>query len=128
MVSKPSLRMTHSSMSLHCVNCFSQGKLLPCVILCVFSLPLADCHFAVWCAAILEDDVAYLSLQNALEGALPYFVAVDESTKSVVVAIRGTFSMEDTITDILYEPVNLEQWLPDYMKVRSSWSSCGVVV
>ncbi len=33
-------------------------------------------------------------------GQVPYFVAVDHSTSSVVVAIRGTLSFHDALTDL----------------------------
>jgi hypothetical protein len=63
--------------------------------------------------------VVYLNLQNACEGALPFYVAVDGPRRAVVVAVRGTFSIEDTVTDVLCLPVNVAGWLPPFMKVRS---------
>jgi hypothetical protein len=42
-------------------------------------------------------------------------VAVDHEARAVVVAVRGTLSLEDCITDVLCEPVGLQGWLPDYL-------------
>lgn len=39
---------------------------------------------------------------------IPYCIIVDHDWKCVVVAIRGTFSLEDCVTDVLIEPVSLE--------------------
>ena len=44
---------------------------------------------------------------------LPYFIALDHDTRTVVVAVRGTYSMEDVITDAIAEPLELPRdWLP----------------
>ncbi|KAA3673841.1 uncharacterized protein DEA37_0012248 [Paragonimus westermani] len=39
----------------------------------------------------------------------PYFVAVDDHTHSIVIAVRGTLSLQDTIVDLLYDGVHLEE-------------------
>lgn len=44
---------------------------------------------------------------------LPYIVALDHDTKSVVVAIRGSVSSADWVTDMLGVPEPLGDWLPD---------------
>lgn len=49
-------------------------------------------------------------------GALPYIVALDHDTKSVVVSIRGSVSTADWVTDFLGIPEQLEDWLPDAFK------------
>lgn len=40
---------------------------------------------------------------------IPYCIIVDHDWKSVVLAIRGTFSLEDCVTDVLIEPVSLRE-------------------
>ena len=44
--------------------------------------------------------------------ALPYIVALDHETKSVVVSIRGSVSSADWVTDMLGVPEPLGDWLP----------------
>ena len=48
-------------------------------------------------------------------GDLPYLLALDRPTKSVVLAIRGTVSVADLATDMLADPEPMEEWLPDTM-------------
>lgn len=43
--------------------------------------------------------------ENHVCGVLPYFIARDEQTRNLVVCVRGTLSVADTITDLLYEPI-----------------------
>ena len=53
-------------------------------------------------------------------GALPYIVALDHDTKSVVVSIRGSVSTADWVTDMLGVPERLDEWIPDsFREVRS---------
>ncbi|KAK9847646.1 hypothetical protein WJX84_000251 [Apatococcus fuscideae] len=60
-----------------------------------------------------DEDVIFVRFQNEgrFKGCIPYFIAVDKSTKSVVLAIRGTLSLEDCLTDLLCEPAELDAWL-----------------
>jgi sn1-specific diacylglycerol lipase len=44
----------------------------------------------------------------------PYCILLDHEWKSVVVSIRGTFSLEDCVTDVLIDPESLEQLGIDY--------------
>ncbi|XP_018654377.1 lipase [Schistosoma mansoni] len=39
----------------------------------------------------------------------PYFVAVDDFSKCIVISIRGTLSFDDTIVDLLYDGVRLSE-------------------
>ena len=55
-----------------------------------------------------EDDILYMSFENSVLGALPYFIARDAKTQSVVLAVRGTLSVADCITDMMYEPAGLD--------------------
>ena len=53
-------------------------------------------------------------------GALPYIIALDRDTKSVVISIRGTVTLADLATDMMAEPKAMDEWLPDSMAhVRS---------
>ncbi|KAL3793242.1 hypothetical protein HJC23_000784 [Cyclotella cryptica] len=55
-----------------------------------------------------ESDVLYANFQNGI-GVNPYMVIVDRAWKTVVVAIRGTLSLEDMITDVTLSPQSLEE-------------------
>lgn len=52
-------------------------------------------------------------------GALPYIVALDHATKSVVVAVRGSVSTADYVTDVLGVPERLDDWIPDSFREAS---------
>ncbi|KAK9867697.1 hypothetical protein WJX84_009670 [Apatococcus fuscideae] len=60
-----------------------------------------------------DEDIVFVRFQK--EGAssfcLPYFIAIDRSTCSVVLAIRGTLSFEDALTDLLCKPAGLDEWI-----------------
>ena len=45
-------------------------------------------------------------------GTLPYIIALDRSTRAAVVAVRGTWSIADFITDIVALPQRADAWLP----------------
>lgn len=72
-------------------------------------------------AAILDvtgvaaDDFLFASYVNAQGGALPFTVMADRTTQSVVISLRGTVSMEDLITDLLSQPVDVTEWLPTWV-------------
>lgn len=55
-----------------------------------------------------EDDILHVSFENGVLGALPYFIARDSKTQSIVLSVRGTLSVADCITDLLYEPAGLD--------------------
>lgn len=55
-----------------------------------------------------EDDILHVSFENGVLGALPYFIARDAKTQSIVLSVRGTLSVADCITDLLYEPAGLD--------------------
>ena len=57
-------------------------------------------------------------------GDLPYMLALDRPTKSIVVAIRGTVSVADLATDMLADPEPMEEWLPDTMTQVSLHDVC----
>ena len=45
-------------------------------------------------------------------GTLPYIIALDRVSRSVVVAVRGTWSLADFVTDIIAVPHEADWWLP----------------
>jgi hypothetical protein len=45
------------------------------------------------------------------KGMLPYFIALDQESQSVVLCIRGTMSLSDCLTDALFNPVSIRDWL-----------------
>lgn len=58
-------------------------------------------------AGIEEADLIYVQLKSSFSD-VPYCILIDSAWKSIVVSIRGTFSLEDCITDVLIEPECLE--------------------
>lgn len=43
-------------------------------------------------------------------GKAPYCISLDHDWKSVVVVIRGTFSLEDVVTDLTIVPESMDSW------------------
>ena len=56
---------------------------------------------------LTDEDVVYVSAKNKLL-EVPYFVVADHEHKKIVVAIRGTLSLEDTLTDLCAMPESME--------------------
>jgi sn1-specific diacylglycerol lipase len=52
-------------------------------------------------------DLVYAQLRSSF-AENPYSILLDHEWKSVVVSVRGTFSLEDCVTDVLIEPEPLE--------------------
>lgn len=51
---------------------------------------------------IPEEDLLRVNLSDNRKLHLPgYIIAVDHATRSVVLSVRGTFSMQDTVTDLV---------------------------
>ena len=59
-------------------------------------------------AGLDEADLVYAQLRSGFTET-PYCILLDHQWQSVVVAIRGTFSLEDCVTDVLIEPEPLQQ-------------------
>lgn len=53
---------------------------------------------ALQTANIPAADLLYVNYNNLVEGLLPYSVALDAARRCVVVAIRGSLSVEDCVT------------------------------
>uniref|UniRef100_T1JG97 sn-1-specific diacylglycerol lipase n=1 Tax=Strigamia maritima TaxID=126957 RepID=T1JG97_STRMM len=68
------------------------------------------CHIAALTqmTGLTEDDLTYVSFQNRIY-QVPFFVAIDHQTCAVVIAIRGTMSARDALTDLTIdcEPLNI---------------------
>lgn len=56
-----------------------------------------------------ERDILFRSHQDDFACQLPYFVAMDESDKAIVVAVRGTWSWVDIVTDFHIHPEALSE-------------------
>jgi hypothetical protein len=54
-----------------------------------------------------ETDLVYLQLKSSMTEN-PYCILLDHEDEVVVVSVRGTFSLEDCVTDVLLEPESLE--------------------
>ncbi|GAX28436.1 sn1-specific diacylglycerol lipase [Fistulifera solaris] len=70
------------------------------------------CHThrnALLLSANLSDaDLVYAQLRSGFRDN-PYCIILDHAWKTVVVSIRGTFSLEDCVTDVLIQPESLEK-------------------
>ena len=49
-------------------------------------------------------------------------------SKTVVLAIRGSNSYEDLITDLIDRPVDVRDWVPEDLKEVSDWVRHGGLV
>mmetsp|Transcript_1668 Transcript_1668/g.4797 ORF Transcript_1668/g.4797 Transcript_1668/m.4797 type:complete len:1023 (+) Transcript_1668:344-3412(+) len=62
-------------------------------------------------AGVPEEDLVYISAENERNNLLPYFIALDHKSHSVVLGIRGTMSIADCLTDVQFDPVPIDAWL-----------------
>ncbi|CAK0786854.1 hypothetical protein CVIRNUC_010068 [Coccomyxa viridis] len=62
---------------------------------------------------IPEDDIVFVRFEADViaKPCLPYFIALDRQTSSVVISIRGTLSADDLITDFMCEPADMDDWM-----------------
>lgn len=104
-----------------CGNRLQNDQSAYCILFTRFVL----CHMW-WCllrhqppvvVAVRVSNSAKSELYSALItlqalGAVPYVVVLDQETDSVVVAIRGSDSAADWVTDFLATPEPLDDWLP----------------
>jgi sn1-specific diacylglycerol lipase len=68
-----------------------------------------------------EDDLVDVRLEGEMPNVLPYYIAIDQEKKKVVLAIRGSLSMEDVIRDLLFEPADLDLWVEE--KRAGGWDA-----
>jgi len=60
---------------------------------------------------ISQDDIVFLRLEKEVLGVLPYYIAVDHVAREVIIAIRGSLSLDDVVTDLMFEPADLGEWV-----------------
>ena len=49
---------------------------------------------------LLEDDIFYFSLENGI-CQVPFYIVFDREKQAIVIAIRGTLSLSDVVTDLI---------------------------
>jgi hypothetical protein len=71
----------------------------PCLlVLCRNLVFLHPVFAAAQTARIPDAALLHVNYANLVEGLLPYSVAIDEAQRCVVLAIRGSLSVEDCVT------------------------------
>uniref|UniRef100_A0A0X3PD03 sn-1-specific diacylglycerol lipase n=2 Tax=Schistocephalus solidus TaxID=70667 RepID=A0A0X3PD03_SCHSO len=68
------------------------------------------CNYAIFSrvTGVPVSDLIYYSFTNMVYFS-PFLVAIDENTRSIVIAVRGTLSTEDMIVDMLAEGARLQE-------------------
>jgi len=71
---------------------------------------LGKCSIRVFLhkTGINPEDLLYAN-QNVGLSKIVHFVAIDRGRKKLVIACRGTLSVQDTVTDILFKPVEFSE-------------------
>ncbi|GKY94521.1 hypothetical protein MPSEU_000417900 [Mayamaea pseudoterrestris] len=65
-------------------------------------------HALLLTAGLQSADLVYAQLRSGFTEN-PYCILLDHEWRSVVVSIRGTFSLEDVVTDVLIDPEPLDE-------------------
>ena len=52
-----------------------------------------------------------MRLEGDAQNVLPYYIAVDHTKQAIILAIRGSLSLDDVVRDLLFEPADLDTWL-----------------
>ncbi|PNW80565.1 hypothetical protein CHLRE_07g322900v5 [Chlamydomonas reinhardtii] len=55
-----------------------------------------------------DEDILYVCYDNKVEGILPHYIAVDRPRRSIVLAVRGSLSLRDVVTDLLCAPAPMD--------------------
>jgi hypothetical protein len=84
------------------VTCLVLRLLLPS---CAAQCPCSPSCNPQQTANIPAADLLYVNYNNLVEGLLPYSVALDAARRCVVVAIRGSLSVEDCVTGVCGGPM-----------------------
>ena len=66
------------------------------------------CCTAVQTTKLNHGQVIHINYSNLIQGLLPYMICCDPTTKSVVLAIRGSLSVEDCITGRLIYGIQMQ--------------------
>lgn len=74
-------------------------------------------------AELAEEDLLDVRLEGHAPNVLPYCLAVDHAKRTIVLAIRGSMSMDDVVRDLLFEPASLDDWISG----QSPNNSSGIV-
>lgn len=61
---------------------------------------------------IPPEDFLYVSYASTSFGLLPYMIMLDRKKRRVVLSIRGTVGLNDLMTDLLSQPVEINAFLP----------------
>lgn len=56
-----------------------------------------------------ETEMAYAQFRCAVDGHTPYAIIIDHDWQSIVIAIRGSESLEDVLTSLTVRPTSLEE-------------------
>jgi len=86
------------------------GRIAPC------GLGQVNTQVAMKTLHSSKDEILFLREEGALPDVVSYIIAVDHSTRSIVVAVRGALSIMDNVRDLLVEAAELDNWL------SSPWS------
>ncbi|KAL6772208.1 hypothetical protein ACKKBG_A29375 [Auxenochlorella protothecoides x Auxenochlorella symbiontica] len=62
-------------------------------------------------AGLSTEDLLFVRYEAEKPNVLPYFLALDHATQTVVLAIRGSLSLDDVVRDLLIEPASLDSWI-----------------
>lgn len=64
---------------------------------------------------IPPEDFLYVSYASTSFGLLPYLIMLDRKKRTVVLSVRGTAGLNDLMTDLLSQPVEINAFLPQPM-------------
>lgn len=62
-------------------------------------------------AGLADADLLDVRYEGEAPHVLPYFLAADAPRRRLVLAIRGSLSLDDVVRDLLFEPASLDEWL-----------------
>ncbi|CAH8584146.1 unnamed protein product [Schistosoma turkestanicum] len=91
---------------------------------CICSKHTCDLAAILEFTSLREDQFIKLSYDNSVYQS-PYFVAIDDFSKCIVISIRGTLSFDDTIVDLLYDGVRLTE-VEDFVESNSGRRPCFI--
>ncbi|CAH8648490.1 unnamed protein product [Schistosoma bovis] len=91
---------------------------------CICSKYTCDLAAILEFTCLREDQFIKLSYDNSVYQS-PYFVAVDDFSKCIVISIRGTLSFDDTIVDLLYDGVRLSE-VEDFVESKAGRRPCFI--
>eukprot|EP00816_Leptocylindrus_hargravesii_P010370 CAMPEP_0196822226 /NCGR_PEP_ID=MMETSP1362-20130617/82634_1 /TAXON_ID=163516 /ORGANISM="Leptocylindrus danicus, Strain CCMP1856" /LENGTH=736 /DNA_ID=CAMNT_0042201723 /DNA_START=96 /DNA_END=2307 /DNA_ORIENTATION=+ len=81
-------------------------------------------------AGLNQSELVYAQFQSSFTHT-PYSITIDHKWRSVVLSIRGTLSFEDCVTDVLVDPVALEdfarRWQCDEQTFTGEFAHSGVI-